>query len=76
MAIVDRKEIDRRLRAKLGFWSGIWLSFRLAGRFILSFGPQNWDLSKIATAEKPLMPTGLKGRPSETRVIEDERKKQ
>lgn len=43
-------EIDQKLKARLGFFKGLWLSLVIAWRFLVSLGPQNWDIIKLTNA--------------------------
>ncbi len=68
MAVVSREELDKRLKNKTGFWKGIWLIIVIACRFIVSFGPKNWNLAKIATAERPSPALGATEKAEEVNV--------
>lgn len=50
MKTYSAAEIEAKLRKKTGFFRGIGLSLSLAGRFILSLGPQNWNIVKLTNA--------------------------
>lgn len=50
MKTYSAEEIEAKLRKKTGFFRGICLSLGLAGRFILSLGPQNWNIVKLTNA--------------------------
>ena len=57
MAIHTREVLDKHLEAtRPGFWKGIWLLFKLAGRFVVSLGPQNWSLTRLAASEQKIQP--------------------
>lgn len=57
MAIHPREVLDKHLDAtRPGFWKGIWLLIKLAGRFAVSLGPQNWSLTRLAASEQKIQP--------------------
>lgn len=43
-------EIEEKLRRRMGFFRGLWLCLVLAGKFLVSLGPQNWNIVKITNA--------------------------
>lgn len=50
MKTYSSEEIEAKLRKHTGFFRGIKLSLLLAWRFLVSLGPQNWDIVKISNA--------------------------
>lgn len=44
------EEIEAKLRQRTGFFRGLWLCLVLAVRFLISLGPQNWNIVKITNA--------------------------
>lgn len=50
MKTYSAEEINARLRNKTGFFRGILLSLKLGGKFLLSLGPQNWNIVKLTNA--------------------------
>lgn len=70
------QELEEKLRQRNGFFKGLWLMLRLAGRFIWSLGPQNWDLLKITNAGR-VDPTTLQQKSAAevlVQTVEDDRK--
>lgn len=52
MAVRKKEEVDALLEQhRPGFFEGIWLALKITGRFLISLGPQNWSLQRIAQAQ-------------------------
>lgn len=70
-------EIEARLRQRTGFFKGVWLSLVVPSRFLISLGPQNWNIVKLTNAGR-IDPLEAGARQSATEVtvatIEPERK--
>lgn len=50
MRVIQREEIDKKLRKETGFFKGLWLLVLLSGRFLVSLGPHNWNITKITNS--------------------------
>ncbi len=58
MAIHSREGLDKHLEQnRPGFWGGLWLLIKIAGRFVISLGPQNWSLTRLASSEQKIQPS-------------------